>query len=507
MSYQQIFKIMSIPRTPSFQQIQLFLYKILSNDIRPSHQNSITMKRLKIGLSLYTKARRNKFIRIYPFILSGLILILNYGCKKEEDIATEEKIGKAEDLLNLSPEYQAGTYRNIDKIFNTRVFKRGDNVFPLPQSAKPLVTVEYSPDGVNTYDIDDFIARNYVAGLLILKDCEIVLERYEQGNNATSKWTSFSVAKSITSILIGMAVHDGKIADINDLVTFYLPQMAGSAYDGVTIRQLLQMSSGVYWNEDYSDPQSEIAAMFQVILNEQAGGHLELLSGLPRVARPGTIFNYSTGETFLEGAVLFAALGGETLSGYLERKIWANMGMEADGYWLLESPDGIETAGANVSMTLRDYGRFGMLLLNNGIINGTPLLPNDWINQASRPAPDAPQCDYGVLYSGYNTTNYPYYYPLGYGYNWWSMPETDWGKWENLNNPEWWGEYSINVSDQAFSNLKGSYLAQGIFGQFIHVNPQENMVTVIWSTWPEAWIDPLEYEVYCFINAATNTLK
>lgn len=465
------------------------------------------MRHFKMGLPNHQKHRMNKFIWIYPFIFSGLIMIFNYGCKKDNDKPAIENIGKAEDLLNLSPEDQPGTYRNMDKIFSTRAFKHGNNVFPLPRAAQPLVSVAYSPDGVNTYNIDDFIARNHVAGLLIIKNGQIEFERYAQGNNAKSKWTSFSVAKSITSTLIGMAIKDGKIADINDPVTTYLPQMAGTAYDGVTVRQLLQMSSGVYWNEDYTDPESEIVAMFQVLLDEQAGGTLELLSGLPRIAEPGTIFNYSTGETFLLGEVLLAALDGETLSEYLERKIWANMGMEADGYWLLESPNGSETAGANVSMTLRDYGRFGMFMLNDGIINGTSLLPQNWINEATRPAPDSPQCDYGILYSGYNTNYYPYYYPFGHGYNWWSAPETDWGAWENLSNPEWWGEYATNVSEQKFTNLNGTYFAQGIFGQFIHVNPKDNIVMIIWSTWPEAWIDPVEYEVYCFMNAATNALK
>jgi CubicO group peptidase (beta-lactamase class C family) len=465
------------------------------------------MKRLKVYLANYQKLRMYKLLWVYTFIFSCLLIFSLYSCKKENEKPVEEKIGKAEDFLNLSPEYQPGTYRNINKIFNTRTFKRGNNVYPLPYAAKPLATVNYSADGINTYGIDDFIERNYVSGLLILKNGEIVLERYAQGNNASSKWTSFSVAKSITSTLIGMAIKDGKIGSINDQVITYLPHMAGTAFDGVTIRQLLQMSSGVYWNEDYSDPESEIAAMVQALLNEQAGGILELLSGLQRSSEPGTIFNYSTGETFLQGEVLRAALGGETISEYLERKIWTNMGMESDGYWLLESPDGIETAGGNVSMCLRDYGRFGMLMLNNGIINGTPMLPNGWVNDATKPAADSPQCDYGILYSDYNTDYYPYYYPLGYGYNWWSMPETEWGAWDYLNSPDWWGEYAANVSDQKFNNLKGCYLAQGIFGQFILVNPQENMVIVIWSTWPEAWIDPLEYEVYSFMNAATGYLK
>jgi len=444
-------------------------------------------------------------IRSYPVILLTILIFCSTGCNKN-DPACDDKIGTAKDLLFLTPELQPGTYRNMDKIFNTRTFKHGDKVFPLPQAAKPVTSVKYSPDGINTYDIDDFITRNNVAGLLIIKNGEIALERYALGNNESSRWTSFSVAKSVTSTLIGAAVLDGKIS-LNDLVTDHLPQMKGTAYEGVNVRQLLQMSSGVNWNEDYRDPSSDLTAILQAVVDGKSGGILEVLSRLTKGTDPGKIFLYNTGESFLEGEVLRAALGDESLSAYLSRKIWANMGMETDGYWLLESHDGHEFGGGNLSLTLRDYGRFGLFILNNGMVNGIRVLPQDWVKEASKPASDSPQCAYGVLYSDLNNSANPYNWPLGYGYNWWAMPESPWGAWDYLNDSDWWGTDAINASVKRFENLEGTFSAQGVFGQFIHVNQKENMVTILWSTWKDPWIDPKEYEFYCFLNAATGLLK
>lgn len=440
-----------------------------------------------------------------PRILCILAILFMTRCGKDDN-TVNDKIGTAKDFLFLTPEFQPGSYRNMDRIFNTRIFKRGTTVFPLPKSSKPLTSVKYSPDGINNYDIDDFISRNNIAGLLIIKNGEIVLERYALGNNEASKWTSFSVAKSVTSTLIGIAIKDGIIKSINDPMTNYLPQMKGTAYDGVTIRQLLQMSSGVDWNEDYRDPLSSFTSMFQAIVAGTEGGIIEVMSKLTRSEIPGKKFLYSTGETYLEGKVLKAALGNESLSGFLSRKIWANMGMESDGYWLLESQDGDEFGGGNLSMTLRDYGRFGLFIQNNGIVNGISVLPQDWVAEASHPASDSPQCNYGELYSSYNNYPDPYNYPLGYGYNWWSMPTTAWGAWEHLNDPDWWGTDAIHPSTANFTNLEGSFTAEGVFGQFIHINQKEKVVSIIWSAWKDPWIDPKEYESYSFINAATGLL-
>lgn len=435
-------------------------------------------------------------------IIEGYFIFFNPSAP-----TTGDRIGTARDFLNLTPDLQPGTYRNVDYIFSTRTFRRGNSVYPLPQSATPLTSVKYSPDGINTYDIDDYIRRNNVAGLLIIKDGKIVLERYEQGNTPVSKWTSFSVGKSVVSTLIGAAILDGSIRSIDDPVTDYLPRMHGTAYEGVTVRHLLQMSSGVKWNEDYRDPTSDFSAIWQCNLDGRADCITGVMSRLPRAAEPGTQFLYNTGETHLESEVLCASLGGESLSGYLSRKVWANMGMESDGYWLLESPDGREFGGGSLSMTLRDYGRFGVFILNNGTVNGTSVLPPGWVAEAGSPAADSPQCGYGNLYSDNSTGHDSYVYPFGYGYNWWSLPTPVWGPWDDLNNSDLWGSDALNISTPDFPYMSGSFTAVGTFGQFLSINQDEHIVAVIWSTWKDPWIDPKEYETYSFLNAATRELK
>lgn len=211
----------------------------------------------------------------------------------------------------------------------------------------------------------DFISFNRVAGLLILKDGEIVFETYQLGNTEQTRWMSMSVVKSILSALVGAAIQDSHIASIDDPVTTYLPQLEGSAYDGVTVRNALQMASGVKWDETYTDISSDRRKMLEAQNSLRPGAVLELMATLPRAAEPGTRFNYSTGETHVVGALLRVATA-QPLAEYLSERIWARFGMESDATWWLEAPDGLEVGGSGLSATLRDYGRFGWFLLNGG---------------------------------------------------------------------------------------------------------------------------------------------
>ncbi|HAT1645712.1 TPA: serine hydrolase [Raoultella planticola] len=458
---------------------------------------------------MYPTYKDNKTLYLLGSVLALCIPLASFASDPATaPTETQDKIGAATDFLTLKHDLQPGTYRNVDKIFNTRTFNHGEYVSPLPVAPIPLTSVQYSPDGTNTYGIDDFMKRNNVAGLLIIKDGHIALERYAQGNTETTKWTSFSTGKSIVSTLIGVAIKDGKIKNINDPVTNYLPQMKGTAYDGVTVRQLLQMTSGVQWNEDYRDPTSDFSAMFKCIEEGKANCIIGVMSKLPRAATPGTRFNYKTGETHMEGEVLSAALGGESLSSYLSRKIWVPMGMESDGYWLLESKNGQEFAGGSLSMTLRDYGRFGQFILNNGVINGQKVLPEGWVAEAGYPAPDSPENQQGALYSAINDIPHPSANPMGYGYNWWSFPKGQWTAWDDLANAKVWGKDAYSSTPaKNFPNLSGAFTAEGVFGQFITVNQKENLVAVVWSTWETPWIDPKEHETYSFLDAAIAKLR
>jgi CubicO group peptidase (beta-lactamase class C family) len=319
--------------------------------------------------------------------------------------------------------------------------------------------------------LDGYMARRRTAGVLILKRGEIALERYGMGNGPESRWTSFSTAKSMTATLAGAAVQDGLIR-LEEPVERYLPQMKGSAYEGVTVANVLRMSSGIKWTEEY-DPSgaSEVARFGAAIASQRPGAVLDLLKALPRTAPQGERFNYSTGETCLLGAILAAATG-RPLADYFGEKIWGPAGMEADGYWQLESPGGLELAGLGVSARLRDYGRFGQFVLEEGVVEGRRVLPPGWRDRAGQP--EIAATGFGRLMPGY---------PLGYGYQWWVLPRR-----------------AGDIHDGAFTG-------QGIFGQFVYVNPREQVVAVIWSAWRKAWEDDAEIETYALLGAAVEALR
>lgn len=307
---------------------------------------------------------------------------------------------------------------------------------PVPCGDKPVLDLRFESSG-RVYDIYDYVSRNRVAGLLILKDGKIVLEHYEFGNTDRTRWMSMSMAKSISTTLVGTALLDGYIHGIDDLLTLYLPELKGGSYDGVTVRQLMRMTSGVQWNEEHTDPTSQRRQVLELQIAQEPGTILRYMSGLSRVAAPGTRWNYSTGETHVVGALLKAATG-RWVADYLSEKIWSRIGMEADAYWWLESPGGLEVAGAGISATLRDYARFGLFVMNSGIVDGERVVPDGWFREAGGPFRIR-----GEL--------------VPYGYMWWPVPSP-----------------SGSFEDAAFS-------ARGIFGQYIYINPGAKVVIVVWS--------------------------
>lgn len=379
----------------------------------------------------------------------------------------------ASSLYSTTPENQAATFRNADRIVYTRTIKRGATTMPLKPHHVSLASFTYDYAGKTT-NVDDYMQRNRTAGLLILKGGAVALERYGMGNTETSRWTSWSVAKSVTSTLVGAALKDGHIASLDDPVTRYVTALKGSAYEQNTIRELLRMTSGVRWIETYSATgDSDTARLREAYGSGKSGSVMELMRTRPRAAAPGSVFNYSTGESDVLGAVVAAATG-TTLSDYFSRKVWAPFGMEADGYWRLDSEGGLELGGSNFSATLRDYGRFGLFFSREGVVNGTAVLPLGWRALASHP--DSPVTNYGALYEGY---------PLGYGYQWWGFPGKD---------------TTIPAQDRPFT-------AQGIYGQFIYIDPKEDVVAVVWSAWNNSTDDSAEFETYALLSKAVEMLK
>jgi CubicO group peptidase (beta-lactamase class C family) len=364
------------------------------------------------------------------------------GAAHQEPARRLEEIGTVRQIYDgtLYPDIQVQTFRNIARLFPTRTVRRGAHVYPLPQSEVPLKAVEFSSAG-KKYDLYDYLSLNRVSGLLILKDGKIAFERYELGNDEATRWMSMSVVKSITSTLVGAAIKDGHIKSIDDPVTKYLPKLAGSAYEGVTIRNLLQMASGVKWDETYTNPGSDRRRMLELQLSGKPGSILEFMSTLGRAGEPGTIWNYNTGETHVVGELIHAAVK-EPVAQYLSERVWSTFGMESDATWWLESPDGQEIGGSGLSATLRDYGRFGLFVMNHGTVAGGQIVPAGWFSEAGT----------GKMIGGKK---------VGYGYMWWTPDD------------------SANPAHQ------GAFLARGIFGQSIYINPAARVVIVVWSARPK----------------------
>jgi CubicO group peptidase (beta-lactamase class C family) len=377
----------------------------------------------------------------------------------------------APNIWATTPENQAATFRNQDQVEPVRVIRRGDAVRPLLPHARSLADLTFEVGDVRL-GVSDFMARRRTAGLLILKHGEIALERYGMGNTPESRWTSFSTAKSITATLVGAALHDGAIESLDDRCEHYLPRLRGSAYDGVTLRNLLRMCSGVAWYEDYADRRSEVFRMDKALARRQPGAVLDLMCTLPRAHPHGVVFNYATGDSIVLAAVVAAATG-RPLADYCAETIWGPAGMEADGYWEVESEDGLELGGHGVSARLRDVGRFGQLVLEDGeAFSGRRMLPSGWRDLAGQP--DCAATAFGRLMPDS---------PAGYGYHWWAVPPLPGG----VNN--------------------GAFSANGIFGQFIFVNPTEQVVIAIQSAWRQPQDRAAEGEVVAMIRAAVRALR
>ena len=321
-------------------------------------------------------------------------------------------------------------FRAMDRLpvlAKANIIDAGDSVYPLPKGA-PL-----------SIDVDAYMKAQRTAGLVIVQDGKIRLEKYGLDFDGNGKWTSFSVAKSFTSTLVGAAIKDGYIKSLDDKVTVYIPEMKGSAYDDVTVAQLLTMTSGIKWNEDYEDPKSDVARFNEHKPEPGIDTTVSYMRKLPREAPAGSKWVYKTGETNLIG-VLVSKATGKTLSAYLTEKVWTAFGMEQDASWLLGST-GAEISGCCLQASTRDYARFGQFILGGGVAAGKAVLPDGWIARAT-----TKQADIGNP-------------GRGYGFQWWTYDD-------------------------------GSYAAQGIFGQGIFIDPKRRLVIASNSNWPRA-SDPI----------------
>ena len=202
----------------------------------------------------------------------------------------------------------------------------------------------------------------------------------------------------------GAAIHDGAIGSIDDPLTRYLPALAGSAYEDVTLRHVMTMSSGVRWTEVYPDRNSDVNRYSKSLADKVPDGVLKLMASLPRAHPPGSTFLYNSGDTYLLGAALTQAVG-KPLADYMSEKVWQPAGMECDAFYTVESEGGQEIGGSRAGMVLRDFGRFGQFVLDDGVIAGKRVLAEGWVDAAATAAfavPTPPVQDI-----------------THYGYSWW----------------------------------------------------------------------------------------
>jgi len=376
-------------------------------------------------------------LNIKTLALSGLIAIAAAGAAGWLSLDKETRGFLAQfptdrDVLFWKQSQRDAAFRALDRLpflARHRVIEAGSTPSPLPPG-QPLSL---------PLDVDAYMQGQRSAALIIVHDGQVRLERYGLDFDASGRWTSFSVAKSITSTLVGAAVKDGYIRSMDDKVSDYIEEMKGSAYDDVSIRQLLTMTSGIDWNEDYGDPNSDVARFNNHKPEPGVDALVSYLRRLPRAEAAGTRWLYSTGETNLVGVLVMRATG-RHLADYLSEKIWAPVGMEQKATWIL-SKTGQEISGCCIQAATRDYARFGQFILHGAQVNGQSLVPEGWLEEATTTRA-------GIGLPG-----------RGYGYQWWTYDD-------------------------------GSFSARGIFGQGIFIDPQRKLVIASNANWAGSATDP-----------------
>jgi CubicO group peptidase (beta-lactamase class C family) len=315
--------------------------------------------------------------------------------------------------------------------FPSKIVHRGAHVSAL--ASGPRLRDVRMQGATRAYDLVDYLSLNRITGLLVLHRGQVVREDYELGFGPACRHASFSLAKSVCSTLVGCALKDGLISSLDTPLAALLPALRGSAYEEVPLWALLAMRTGVAWDETYTKPQSDRRRFLEAQLQRRPGALLAVMTSLRRRHPVGHSFNYSTGETFLVGAVIEAITGG-SLADYLSQRLWQPLGMEQDASWWVESPEGMGMGGSGLAATLRDYGRFAQFVVKGGTIGGAQVVPAGWFDASTWTRSDqAP-----------------------YGYQWWLPPASD-------------------------PRHQGALLGMGIFGQRLYVHPARELAIVVLS--------------------------
>lgn len=378
-----------------------------------------------------SRRRRSAYARILPALL--------FGCSATLATAQGVTIGgtasnetEGAGIFALFAGDRFNNFRSMQKFVPTSTLHAAKEPSDLGNNTASL---SFTGDflGKKT-SVDEFVDASNTSALLVIKDGKIIYERYAHGDSVDSLHTSFSVAKSFVSALVGIAIAEGHIKSVDDPIRQYLPALTSKTYDDVTIRHVLTMSSGVQFNETYTDPESDINRMG---IMTQKMSYLEYINTLERAHRPGTYNHYASINTQLLG-ILLVTVTGKSLTDYMQDKLWTPLGMEHNGMWVLDE-QGYELAMGGLAASARDYARLGLLYLNEGKWGARQLVPRQWVHDSV--TPDAPH-----LMPGKNPASSN---PSGYGYQWWTPREWD-----------------------------GDFLARGIWGQNIYVHPGNGVVIV-----------------------------
>ncbi|MGV3592924.1 MAG: serine hydrolase domain-containing protein [Gammaproteobacteria bacterium] len=346
-------------------------------------------------------------------------------------------------------------FRSMDELFTTRTVARSGALWELPRNDHALkFTYEWNGE---SHSAHDFLERTYTNALLVMKDGRIVSEIYRNNSDADSRFIAWSMTKSLTSVLIGCALEEGRIASLDTPISDPLPELRGGAYEGVTIRQVMQMRSGVDYEEryDFANPGTAASNHIAALVRNTAR-FTDVARTLPRLHPPGEVFQYKTIDTAVLGWLIERATQG-SVAAYTEQCIWEPLGAEADGYYIMDGAPGVgrEFSGAGFNATLRDFARFGQMVLDGGIANGKRIVSEDWIRASTQPTAEEA--------AGRG----------GYGLQWWTMGGSD------------------------------AFAAIGLQGQYIYIDPATRTVAVKLSYFPPGDNSTLDAETQAFMAAAS----
>ena len=362
----------------------------------------------------------------------------------------------------LAPRCLVGLFSNYDKVVPSRRVAHGSKLLPLKRA--PLeVPITYKHRDNPPADVNDFLSRHRNTGLLIIREDTVLYERYQYDRKPAHRFQSFSMAKTVVAMLVGIALAEKKIHSIDDPAKKYLPQLEGHPYGDALLRDLLTMSSGMQFREEY-DGKDDAALLLRKTIGKQGPGGVDtVLQVRERDIPPATRFRYSSADTQVLGLALRAAVG-MPLADYLSQKIWQPMGAEADATWFVDA-GGYETGYMGINATLRDWGRLGMLLANDGALNGRQIIPAGWVKAMT--TPEAAHLVVGVA-TRFN----------GYGYQTWL----------------------IDSSKRYFALL-------GVRGQAVFVDPETKTVVVHTAVHASPRDLPARAEQFSFFYGVLNSLK